>query len=203
MGFIETSYGSNPNLSQVNIDSNLNMDTFGISAGGAVSFSGGLDLNDTDLIGVKRFICNDFMGAIKATASDNIQKTLILNDITTAVSGDQDMPKKFRIPSNFVAGSNAKVKVTVCNPGSSPFAVNIFKYDPVTFARVTSLVYYGLSANFAKQEISLTLPNTINAGDICGFVADYTAQIFGESEGVKLCYDYEVISDSVWEVITP
>ena len=148
-------------------------------------------------------MCNDFFTALKATASDNTQKTLILNDMTTPVSGEANMQKKFRIPSNFVSGSNVKVKVTVCNPSSSAYSIYINKYDPVTYARISRLVYYTLSAYYPKQEISLTLPTTINAGDLLGFSADYSAQIFGESEGVKICYDYEIIADSLWDIITP
>ena len=191
MGFIETSYGSNPNLSQVNIDSNLNMDTFGISAGGAVSFSGGLDLNNTDLIGVKRFMCSDYLGALLAEASDVLQETVILNNVRNAYT------YKFRIPSNFTQGSTVKIGYYFQNATSTVKTTNISKYDKET-ETYTSV----FSQSTADSGWITSDPISVNAGELyCVYCPNY-ANVRGDM-GIKLYYNPIAKAGAVWEVITP
>lgn len=137
MGFIETSYGSKPNLSDVNIDSNLNLGIYGITTDGE------LNLNDSDLIGVRRFTCEDYLGAIIATASNAEKKAITIN-----VSGNA-YSEKIRIPSNFVTGSVFRVVATVSGISNTttavypPFGTVYYNSNnqPVTFTDTTNTVY--------------------------------------------------------------
>ncbi len=87
-----------------------------------------VSLNNHNLIGVNQFVCQDFLGAVVATASDNIKKSVSCN-----ISGN-GTSDTIRIPSNFVNSSVFRVCVTgviqsytlytsVSYPGSGGYAV--------------------------------------------------------------------------------
>lgn len=166
MGFIETSYGGNVTLSNVDIDSDLNLK------------------NEYDLIGVKRFVCQDYLGAVIGTAS-NVERKKIHIDIT----GDQ-YSEMIRIPSNFVQGSTFRVIVTAAQESNQErikysqkecyyvsnnkpaYAicysdVFVYKYDPVneTYSLIADIITDGtvISGNKRYYDVS-----GLNAGDyIC------------------------------------
>jgi len=200
MGFIETSYGGKPNLSDVNIDSALNMGSYGISSTGdididsIVSSSGELTLNDSvDLIGVNRFICNDYLGAIKSEASNNIEWILTLND-------GYVYSKKFRVPSNFVE-STINLIGYFTNTYSSTYKAYLSKYDPDsgTYTAIQEII---IPAN-TSTPTELTFQNiTINAGELYCIntqSSQYT-KFFG-SKGLKICCNLSSVTGAVWEVI--
>ena len=86
MGFIETAYAGNPTLKDLDINADLNLK------------------NEYDAIGIKRFVCQDYLGAIECTPSDNLKWNLTLNDVEGKI-----ISNIFRVPSNFVE-SNIKIK---------------------------------------------------------------------------------------------
>ena len=183
MGFIETSYGGKPNLSDVNIDSNLNLGLYGITTDGE------LDINDSDLIGVKRFVCADYLGAIQANASNNTQWTLILNDTTNVYS------KTIRVPSNIINGSTMILKFYAKNIDSYDYAVHIFKNSsPTPIESITIPKNTTTPTEFTSNTIS------INPGDLFKFKgAVYTVTFLG-SMGVKIMCDLSAVTGGYWEI---
>jgi len=199
MGFIETSYGGKPNLSDVNIDSALNMGSYGISSSGSIDISGissenagEVDLNNCDLVGVKRFMCQDYLGALLANASDTYQKTVVLNNISGGSSS-----KQFRVPSNFIQGSSIKLEF-YAKGGSSSSTAYVQRYDTNTSS------YINLTSVSVPNSTSWLKTNAfnVNAGDLLriSYSGLPTYYIYGGS-GVKIYYDPIAISDSIWEVI--
>lgn len=172
MGFIETSYGSNPNLSQVNIDSDLNMQNY-------------------DVIGVKQFICEDYMSALKPVASETEAELVILDDLNDTSSTN----KRFRIPSNFIQGT---IRIKYYTRSSSASTNNgIYKYDPET--GTTTTIFTHTTAANTNEWVSYDA--TVNAGDIFGLWCQYSGSyVGGATQGVKICYDSYVQNGAVWVV---
>ena len=187
MGFIETSYAFAPNLSQVNIDSNLNLGTYGITTDGE------LNINDSDLIGVKRFMCEDYLGAIKTTASSTTQETLILDNVYDIIGHT----KKFRIPSNIEQGSTINFTITARNTDTTAHPLLLDKYDPNTDT-YTNIGSLSVPAGIHDWQ---TITATINAGDIVAFGNDSNKLRIQGVNGAKIQYNFEVVSKAVWEVI--
>ena len=175
MGFIETAYGGNVNLSNVNVDTYLDMD-------------------DHDIIGVKRFLCKDFLGALISTASDNVKETLILDD----VSGGQSTTKKFRIPSNFTVGSNIRVSLNMYKVSGTTTHCYIDKYDPdtETYSQVADITTTATSTDARKiYDLSCI------GGDLFR-VRTASGAVFKGSNGVIISYDAVAVSlAAVWEVV--
>lgn len=167
MGFIETSYGGNVTLSNLDIDSDLNLK------------------NEYDLIGVKRFVCQDYLGSLLGSASNTEQKKIMIN-----ISGDQ-YSEMIRIPSNFVQGSTFRIIVTAAQNSNtvrikvagtadcyyisndqpayatSTSDVYIYKYDPVneTYTLIADIITDGTVISGNKRYYDVT---GLNAGDyIC------------------------------------
>ena len=186
MGFIETSYGSSPNLSQVNIDSNLNLGPYGITTDGE------LNINNSDLIGVDQFICKDYLGAVKADASDVLQWTLILNDVM------YDDTKKFRVPSNFVNNCSVKVTFYATNTATGAYPVYIRRYENGSYTEVGSV---SVPANTTTPtEFTITLSN-INAGELYTLRAPASMYltVLGAS-GVKISCDLNPVTGGYWDI---
>ena len=175
MGFIETAYGGSPTLSKLDIDSDLNMK------------------NVYDIIGVKRFLCQDFMGALLAVASDNLQETVILDDIT---GSDGETTKLFRVPSNFVVGSTIKIEIHIKSSSSHAYA--IYKYDPLTetYTYLTTGTVSDTGGSFTWVKSNSF---AVNAGDLITLRSSTNLWING-SDGVKIYYDPNAVSGAVWEV---
>ena len=189
MGFIETSYGGKPNLSDVNIDSNLNLGTYGITTDGT------LNINNSDLIGVKRFICQDYLGALKATGSDNLFDSFTLNQ----VSGYSARTNLFRIPSNFIAGSSIKIGFHARRApaqGAGTFTIYIEKYDPDTATYQTITYVSGTTDQTIK-----TSSFNVNAGELFCLSTNGGDSIIYGDEGVSVYCDTELIAGAIWEVV--
>ena len=184
MGFIETSYGSSPNLSQVNIDSDLNLGTYGITTDGE------LNINDSDLIGVNQFVCKDYLGTVKATASDNLQATLTLDDVGNTYS------KKFRVPSNFVNNSSVKISFYATNPNTNfNQTAFIYKYTD-TYTEVLQIT---IPKNTTTPTEFTTTLNNINAGELYCLKGGSVVTVYGSS-GVKIKCDLNLIAGALWSV---
>ena len=189
MGFIETSYGGKPNLSDVNIDSNLNLGTYGITTDGE------LDINDSDLIGVNQFICKDYLGAIKLEAANNEEWSLILNDTSSGVYS-----KKFRVPSNVIDGSSIFLKIYATNTDTSNRLINVYQYNPNsgTYAFKISIT---ISANTTTAtEFISNNSLTINAGDIFCFHHANNKLAFLGSMGVKIMCNLSSVTGGYWAI---
>ena len=187
MGFIETSYGSSPNLSQVNIDSNLNLGTYGITTDGE------LNINDSDLIGVKQFVCKDYLGTVKATASDNLQATITLDNVT----GTGNYSKKFRVPSNFVNNASVKISFYATNPNTGfTLTAKLYKYNEGSYTEVGSV---SIPQNTTTPTEYTTTLNNINAGEVYCFMGSNNVNVLGAS-GIKIKCDLALIAGALWEV---
>jgi len=189
MGFIETSYSNSPNLSQVNIDSNLNLGTYGITTDGE------LNINDSDLIGVNQFVCKDYLGAVEAIASNNLRWTLTLNN----VKGSGSYSKKFRIPSNFVDPSSVTLKFYATNTATTSKHITIYKYNQETDI-YTSVLQKSINGNISTPtEFDLTL-SSIKAGELYCFETDHILTTFNGASGVKILCDLTTVTGGYWEV---
>ena len=192
MGFIETSYGGNVTLSNVDIDSDLNLK------------------NEYDLIGVKRFVCQDYLGAVIGSASDNIQKTISID-----ITGDQ-YSDKIRIPSNFVTGSTFRVILTASEsttktrwiyPVNNPCFwvsdnteawlyntayVYVVKYDPVTdtYTRLKNIITEGTIISGNKRYVDIS---GINAGD---YICIETESVSAKTQTLNRTYFYYISGGS-------
>ena len=199
MGFIETSYGSSPNLSDVNIDSILNMGNYGIAASGNLNILNTMDLNNNDLIGVKRFMCDDFFTALKATASDDQKANIIVDNFTTTIINTViTWDKLIRIPSNIIQNSTIRIKFYIVVGGSN-VGVEIRKYDPITqtYTVVDGKSYHATTAEW------LSFDFTAKGGELYTFVlfSNTLSTYLDFQQGIKICYDAAAVVDSVWEVI--
>jgi len=181
MGFIETSYGSNPNLSQVNIDSNLNLGEYGITS------DNGVDFNNSNLFGINKISCKDFFTDVILTESEYLGNTLILDD----VSGANNFSKKIVVPNNVVSGSSLKLTFNVINSGSSQRAVNVY----VGSTRVN---YELIPAN-TSQTVTLSVSN-IKGGDLIKFDTYASTLTFNGSQGVKLFYTATAVNSMIWDI---
>ena len=120
-----------------------------------ISMSGSdVSLNNHNLIGVNQFVCQDFLGAVVATASDNIKKSVSCN-----ISGN-GTSNTIRIPSNFVNSSVFRVCVT-----GSVQSYTLYAYvEPVG-----SNSYVGRNPMESKSEIYLQLIRNGSVSNLCTF----------------------------------
>ena len=189
MGFIETSYGGKPNLSDVNIDSNLNLGLYGITTDGE------LDINDSDLIGVNQFICKDYLGAIKLEAANNEEWNLILNDVLSY----NIYSKKFRVPSNVINGSSIYLKAFFTNTAPNDRNFGLYKYDSQTGTyTLVSNILIPKNTTTATEMTSNSI--SINAGDVLCFMATSANLTFLGSTGVKIMCNLSSVTGGYWEI---
>ena len=176
MGFIETAYSGNPTLKDLDINADLDLK------------------NDYDAIGIKRFICQDYLGAILAEADENIiGHTLILDDVPQVT-----YTKKFRAPSNFMPNSTVKLKLHV-RSGSSANKINLYSFDPDTSTYTNEGVIITIPS--PTNSIVTTDSFVINPGVLYALRSNNTSfDIYG-SEGVQVCYSSHPYNDSIWDVI--
>ena len=73
-----------------------------------VGNNGAVDLSNSDLIGVKQFVCKDYLGSIKCTFSTNEKWTITLNDIT-----GNNYSKQFKTPNNLTNLETSTVKISI------------------------------------------------------------------------------------------
>ncbi len=164
------SYTNKPNLSDVNIDCDLELGSFKLK--GNIDYSASneeINLSNRNLLGVNLFSCADFLGAIIASASDAVKKS-----ITFTISGNQ-VSDTIRIPSNFVDGSVFRVIATAIpqtqtdygctDPGATyPTWRNITAYAGAYVQRVRN----GVTANLGDVAAGTVISGNQRYLDVTG-----------------------------------
>ena len=166
-------------------------DTSTLNISHIVGNNGEVNLSDSDLIGVNQFVCKDYLSAVSATASDHLQWTITLNDITGS-----NYTKKFRVPSNFVNNCSVKIAVYATNANAYDYAGYVFKYDNGSYTNVGTV---SVPANTTTPtEFTVTLSN-INPGELYCIRGNYNLNIYGAS-GVKILCDLNIVTGGYWAI---
>lgn len=213
MGFIETSYGSNPNLSQVNIDSDLTMGSFDvtatdITASGVLTasgeeFNGDQDMNNNDIVNIKRLLCSDYFGAAIAAGSTNLRYTKYLDDFSDPKLIEYSTTysnKLIRIPSNFINGSTIRLSYYVETPNlSSSYITGKSGIYKLNSNGTKSQVFTKTTAKGVSEWITTT-DIIVNAGELFGIFVTTKMNAYGTS-GLKIYYDLTAVLDAEWDII--
>ena len=172
-----------------------------------ITSAGELTLNNSDLIGVKRFICQDYLGTVLTTASANTHYTAILQDVTRSnTSGTSYSSLVIRIPSNVVSVSS--ISLTYSGKwlsGSSAPRIGIAKKN--TNGTYTSKAEHAISAVGVTDTFTDTITN-VSGGEYYTIYVKLNSSLssgtaFG-SAGVAVAYDLTTYPDPIlWDVVTP
>ena len=168
-------------------------DTSTLNISHIVGNNGEVDLSNSDLIGVRRFVFQDYLGAIQTTSSNTVQKTIVLED----VNGGSYSSKKIRIPSNILSGSTMTVSAYIWIAGSGSRTFNIAKYDP------DNNTYTTLDTVSASVDGYIDFNITVTGGDLIAFYAGSSSRILAESHDVSIKFDWQIVSGMVWDIVTP
>lgn len=155
--------------------------------------NGQLDIHNADLIGVNQFVCQDYLGAVSALASDNLRWTLTLNNVNGSTYS-----KKFRVPSNFVNNSSVKLSFYATNTSASAHNIKIYKYSEGSYT--DSGYYASIPGNTTTaSEFSTTLSN-ISAGELYCFYTLYNSLTFLGASGLKIQCDLTPVTSGYWAI---
>lgn len=156
--------------------------------------NGEVNLSNCDLIGVKQFVCADYLGSIKCTASNNQKWTITLNDVSSNVYS-----KQFKTPNNIIS-STIKMSIYATNSQSANLSIDLDKYDPNT-STYTTVTSFTITANKPNPTLFTSSAISINAGEIYAFHNKSPFTSFRGSLGVGVLCDVETIGEGLWIVL--